>query len=249
MNAEEYERMYRLEDAYWWFVGRHHLIETFLRSTYGDRSDLTVLDIGCGTGAMSMRLARWGSVVSADFSPLALGFCRRRGLDCLSAGDAARLPFRDASFDVVVALDLVEHLTDDRAALCEFRRVLKPGGRLVATVPAYRALWSAHDVALMHQRRYTAREFGAVCDRAGLAVRRLSYAMTFLLPVVWLVRWLTRGSRKPKASLVPVPVFVNRALIRLLTWENAAVLAMNLPAGVSVFCVAQNVLDEPPCHT
>src|SRR5438445_321287 len=72
MNIEEYERMYRLEDSYWWFVGRHQLVQTFMRAAYGARKDLTILDIGCGTGAMSIKLAPWGRVVSADFSPLAL---------------------------------------------------------------------------------------------------------------------------------------------------------------------------------
>src|SRR5579872_1235395 len=148
MNSEEYERMYCLEDSYWWFVGRHDLALTFLRSAYPGRNDLTILDIGCGTGAMSEKLAAYGAVVSADFSPLALAFSRRRHLDRLCAADAMRLPFRDGAFDVIVALDILEHVSDDAAALREFYRVLKPGGRVIATVPAYQSLWSAHDVAL-----------------------------------------------------------------------------------------------------
>src|SRR5213080_880241 len=106
MNAEEYERMYRLEDSYWWFVGRHDLVLTFLRNVYRDRNDLAILDIGCGTGAMSQKLGRFGSVVSADFSPLALEFCRRRGLNRLCSADAMRLPFQDNSFDTIVSLDI-----------------------------------------------------------------------------------------------------------------------------------------------
>src|SRR5438045_3591311 len=133
MKSEEYERMYRLEDSYWWFVGRHHLVLGFLQAKYGDRKDLTILDIGCGTGAMSKKLARWGAVVSADFNPLALSYSRRRDLNRLCVSDAMRLPFRDGAFDVVVALDILEHLPDDEAALREFYRVLKPGGRVIAT--------------------------------------------------------------------------------------------------------------------
>src|SRR5687767_6622160 len=158
MHAEEYERMYRLEDSYWWFVGRHDLVLGFVRETYGQRSDLTILDIGCGTGAMSQKLSPWGAVVSADFSPLALSFSRRRNLNLLCASDAMRLPFRENSFDLVVAMDILEHVKDDSLALNEIYRVLKPGGRIIATVPAYAALWSSHDVALMHFRRYLARE-------------------------------------------------------------------------------------------
>src|SRR5215831_13564086 len=100
MNSEEYERMYRLEDSYWWFVGRHDLVLGFIDSIYQQKRDLTILDIGCGTGAMSEKMKGRGLVVSADFSPLALSFCERRSLNYQCASDAMRLPFRDASFDL-----------------------------------------------------------------------------------------------------------------------------------------------------
>jgi ubiquinone/menaquinone biosynthesis C-methylase UbiE len=240
MNAEEYERMYRLEDSYWWFVGRHHLAQTFLRARYGARSSLTILDIGCGTGAMSQKLAPWGTVVSADFSPLALSFSRRRGLSRLCAADAMRLPFHDASFDLVVALDILEHVPDDAAALREFRRVLKPGGRVLVTVPAYQSLWSGHDVALMHFRRYVVRQVKERFTAANLRIERLSYAMTLLFPVAWLVRRVfTRKNAEPKASLIPVPGFLNRLLYGVVAGENALVRRIRLPFGLTVFCMAE----------
>jgi ubiquinone/menaquinone biosynthesis C-methylase UbiE len=240
MNSEEYERMYRLEETYWWFVGRHHLVLTFLKQKYGDRRDLRILDIGCGTGEMSRKLSAFGNVVSADFSPLALDFSKRRGLTDLCAADAMKLPFRDCAFDVVVSLDILEHLPDDEAALQEFQRVLKPGGRVIATVPAYKSLWSGHDVALMHFRRYVSREVRERFTRARLKIEKLSYAMTFLYPVAWFVRKLG-GLRKsePKASLVSVPGFANRILVGLLASENAVIRKINLPFGLSVFCVAE----------
>src|SRR5215510_4036118 len=99
MNAEEYERMYRLEDSYWWFVGRHDLVLGFIDSIYKQRGDLTILDIGCGTGAMSQKMQDRGMVVSADFSPQALSYGKRRSLHYQCASDAMRLSFRDESFD------------------------------------------------------------------------------------------------------------------------------------------------------
>ena len=242
MKSEEYERMYRLEDTYWWFVGRHNLLLTFLQAHYPGRNDLTILDIGCGTGAMSAKLAARGTVVSADLSPVALSFCGRRGLGRQAAADAMRLPFRDRSFDLVVSLDILEHVPDDAAALGEFYRVLKPGGRVIATVPAYRSLWSAHDVALMHYRRYVAQEVRERFEAAGFRIDRLSYAMTLLYPIVWLVRRLTRRSAQPKVSLVRVPAFANRLLVALLVLENALVRRVRLPFGVTVFCLA----SRPP---
>lgn len=238
MNSEEYERMYRLEDTYWWFVGRHNLVLTLLESAYPHRNDLAILDVGCGTGAMSCKLASFGKVVSADFSLLALGLSRRRGLTRLVASDAVRLPFRDSCFDVVIAMDLLEHVEDDQAALCEIRRVLKPGGKLISTVPAYQSLWSGHDVALMHFRRYVASTLGQRVKVAHLRIERLSYAMTFLFPIVWLVRKLCPGRKNPKASLIPVPGFINRMLVRLLAGENRIIKYVDLPWGVTVLCVA-----------
>ena len=232
--------MFALEDSYWWFVGRHDLVLGFVREVYGERRDLRILDIGCGTGAMSRKLAPWGSVVSADFSPLALSYSRRRNLNLLCASDAMRLPFRDESFDLVVAMDILEHVSDDSAALSEIYRVLKPGGRIIATVPAYQSLWSGHDVALMHFRRYVAREVGERFAAAHLRTQKLSYAMTFLYPAVWLIRRLFwRRTKNPSASIVSVPGWVNSLLVRILSAENALVRRVRLPFGVSVFGMAQ----------
>jgi 2-polyprenyl-3-methyl-5-hydroxy-6-metoxy-1,4-benzoquinol methylase len=238
MQTEEYERMYRLEDSYWWFIGRHSLVTGFLQLAYPDRRDLTILDIGCGTGAMSAKLAEHGNVVSADFSQLALTFSRKRNLNRLCASDAIHLPFRSESFDVVVAMDILEHVEDDHAAIMEIQRVLKSGGRVISTVPAYRSLWSAHDVALMHHRRYTAAELRRLFESAALKIEKLTYAMTLLFPIVWLVRRLTRKSA-PKSSLMPVPGIANRILVGILNAENALLKRARMPFGVSVFCMAR----------
>jgi ubiquinone/menaquinone biosynthesis C-methylase UbiE len=241
MQSEEYDRMYQLEETYWWFVGRHHLVLTFLNRLYPGRKDLRILDVGCGTGAMSQKLEQFGDVVSADASPLALAYASKRGLNRLCESDACRLPFREKSFDLIVALDLLEHVKDDAAALAEFQRVLKPGGRVIITVPAYKGLWSGHDVALMHYRRYVAREVRERFEGAGLKVKRLSYAMTALYPVVWLFRKLERmkKSANPKAHLVQVTPGLNRMLVGLLAAENTLIGKTNLPYGVTVFCMAQ----------
>ncbi len=245
MNDPEYERMYRLEDTYWWFVGRHRLVEALVRARYGApgtlSSPLTILDIGCGTGAMSARLARWGRVVSADFSPLALQFSRRRGLNHLVGADALRLPFASDRFDALVSMDVLEHLSDDRKALCEFHRVLKPGGRVFATVPAYPHLWSEHDLALMHYRRYVRREMAERFSAAGFRLEKLSHTMMLLYPIVALQRRLNarQPPHDPPAAAMPIfPAPVNALLTGLLTAENALARRVNFPFGVTILCVA-----------
>jgi ubiquinone/menaquinone biosynthesis C-methylase UbiE len=247
MNLEEYERMYRFEDSYWWFVARRKLIASLLRDLNLPGS-IDILDIGCGTGAMLDELQNFGAVTGADFSPEALSFCRKRGERGSSdyrlvRADIRSLPFADASFDIVTAMDIVEHIDRDKDAMSEILRVLKPGGRLLATVPAYMELWSEHDDALHHHRRYTAASFRDLARRAGFAVDKLSYTVTALFPLIWLVRTLSRLKRKngesPKADVVPVPDSVNNLLLSLSNAESALVRRVSLPFGVTVVAVAR----------
>lgn len=246
MNAPEYERMFRLEDSYWWFVGRHRLVEKLLRTYYGAPArapgPLQILDIGCGTGAMSRRLQAWGTVISADFSALALRFSQRRGLRHLVCADALRLPFPSCAFDVLIAMDILEHLRDDAAALREFNRVLKPGGRLFATVPAYPHLWSEHDEALMHFRRYRRPELAQRLTANGLRIEKLSHTMTALYPIVALQRRLsarTPPRNPPQAAMPAVPALLNAALIGLLEAENILARRLDLPFGVTLLSIAR----------
>lgn len=246
MKHEEYERMYRFEDRYWWFVARRHLITSLLRAHYPRDGRLKILDIGCGTGAMLDELAHFGHVVGADYAPEALQFCVTRGVGAdLARADVRRLPFADSSFDVVTAMDIVEHIDDDKAASCEIFRVLKPGGRLLVTVPAFPSLWSEHDEALHHFRRYTAPHLKDLFQRAGLAVDKVSYTVTTLFPLIWVFRQVNnllpkrRGEGEKQANLINFAGPVNAALLALSQWETGLIHRQNLPFGVTVVCVAR----------
>ena len=246
MKHEEYERMYRFEDTYWWFVARRRLIASLIEGEYGRDGGLRILDIGCGTGAMLDELAPFGDVVGADFAPEALAFCRERGDHYpLTRADVRRLPFASDSFDVVTAMDIIEHIDDDKAAAGEINRVLKPGGRLFVTVPAFPSLWSEHDEALHHYRRYTAPHLKDVFQRVGLSVPKLSYTVTSLFPPIWAYRQISnrlprrRENGEKKADLVHFSQPINTALLALSDWESRLVQRTNLPFGVTVVCVAQ----------
>jgi len=193
-------------------------------------------------------LEPFGKVVGADFSKEALDFCRKRGARSnkeygLVRADIRSLPFADDSFDIVSAMDIIEHIDQDKVALTEISRVLKPRGRLLATVPAYMFLWSEHDVALQHHRRYTARSFRDVVQRAGLQMEHMSYTVTSLLPLIALIRRAERltndMSRPPQADLVPVPALINQALVALMGLETQIVRRGSLPFGVTVVAVAR----------
>lgn len=245
MNYEEYARMRQLEDEHWWFVARRRLVARALRRftppTPVDRP-IRLLDVGCGTGGTLDFLRPFGNPVGVDMEPEALRFCRERGYNDLVLADATALPFADHTFEAIVALDVLEHIPDDHAAAREIARTLTPGGLVFITVPAYRSLWSSHDVALQHQRRYISREIRSLLSGVGLEPLHLTYAMTTYFPLVWMIRQArTRLSPNapPRADVAPTPPALNWALRSWLDIEGSLTLRTHLPFGLTVFAIAR----------
>src|SRR5438477_3991017 len=125
MYEQEYEEMYKLEDFYWWFVGRRRLVCDILHEEAASGKPLKILDVGCGTGANALAFSKYGEVHGVDASEQAISFCERRGVGGVRQALVEELPFPDAFFDVITVLDVLEHTDDDLAALREVRRVAK----------------------------------------------------------------------------------------------------------------------------
>lgn len=241
MHAPEYERMYKIEDRDWWFVSRRELVISHLVRNIRVKNPV-ILDIGCGTGATARMLKEHGEVVGLDFSQLALNACESRGITNLIHGSATSIPLADNSVDVIVATDILEHLDGDELALAEFRRILKPGGLAIISVPAYEFLWSDHDEALMHKRRYTSKQLSERIGKAGLRRRYQGYALSFLFPLA-LMRLLKKKSKDknevPEAQHVDLPAWINQCLIRFQRIENRVFHWGSLPWGLSVISVVE----------
>src|SRR4051812_15847534 len=187
MQQHTYAIMRTVEDTHWWFAGRRRIISFFLNdivSKLGVKNP-RILDVGCGTGANLELLNRYGDAEGVDISDDALEFCRERGLKRVHRGPAEQLPFADCQFDIVTALDVVEHLDDDVAGLREMYRVLRPGGRALLFVPAFMFLWGVQDDISHHRRRYSGQQIKSSVRAAGFEIERFTFAnITFFLPIL-----------------------------------------------------------------
>lgn len=245
MNNEEIKTLNELEKYYWWHVGRSKILETFLENMSLPK-EAKILDVGCGTGETTRFLTNFGEVWGVDISRKALEFCRRQGLENLRQGGACELPFDSRSFNLVAMLDVVEHVEDDSTALKEAYRVLAKGGWLLITVPALKYLWSDHDEALDHKRRYSKRELEVRIENAGFRIERLSYAITFLALPIIVYRSLQKifvQSSYPKTSYVILPSWLNTFFVFLLKIEAKLLKYVDLPFGVSLVCLARKRVD------
>jgi SAM-dependent methyltransferase len=243
MNSSVIKAEKEIGETYWWFVGRRAILDAVLRC-FAKRCRKAV-DVGCGSGSNLKVLSRHADWVAGfDRSGAALELAATHGLPAARA-DAQSTPLATCSVDLVSALDVLEHLDDDLLALAEFHRVLRPDGYLLISVPAYRFLWSEHDEALMHRRRYVASELHAKLNRSGFRVLKRSYAVFFTFFPIVLYR-LFRGlipkdPMAPKASHVVLPGFVNHWLIALLRLEAWLLGTINLPVGTSIVVLAQRL--------
>jgi SAM-dependent methyltransferase len=244
MNLEEYARMFEAEEAQWWYAGMRAISFALLEAASPERgAPRRILDAGCGTGNNLEHLASRGSAVGIDLSDEALRFCRTRGVAVARAG-LLSLPFPDGCFDWVTSLDVLYHrwVSDDRAAVAELARVMRPGGLLLVRVPALRMLWGAHDEAVHSRHRYTRREVASLLEGAGLRVERATYANTLLLPLLAARRGLDHltGRRGSDVGFLPAPL--ERAFRSALRLEALFLRRGSLPVGASVFALGRKPL-------
>jgi SAM-dependent methyltransferase len=237
----DYEHQTHLaEDRHWWYRGRRTVLEGVIGGL-ALPGGARILDAGCGSGRNMVELARHGAVTGVELSQTSVALARERGVGEVIAGSALEMPLADASFELAVCLDVIEHLQDDLAALRELRRVVAPGGSLLVTVPAYQWLWSGHDEINHHHRRYTRRSLQSVAERAGWSQLRTTYFNSLLLPVAILLRVLDRINTKTTESSLDLwvpPQPMNWLLERPLALEAALVArGGRIPAGLSLLAV------------
>ena len=249
MDFAEYERLKQFEERYWWHVGRRFILEELLkkylfkiRSLRHDSHKLQILDVGCGTGGSSLVLSRFGKLTGLDNSELALKLAVGANFSDLVLGEITNLPFKDDIFDCLSVLDVLEHISDreDSIAIKECWRVLKADGLIVIAVPVYQWLWSGHDEALGHKRRYTLGKLVCDLEAGGFEIVFKSYIVSFLAPLIFTYRLLERILRhKQQTSYVLFPKIIDDIFATSLRIEAFFIkIGIRFPFGVSAVVLA-----------
>lgn len=245
MENNTYNSIFQSEDSHWWFVGRRKYVNRLLAHFLPDNALLEMCEVGCGSGGNLSMLASYGIVDAMEMDELALDRARQRNVKRSRKYAQGWLPDNmklTGPYDAVVALDVIEHIEDDVQSLEVIGATLKSSGILVITVPAYQWMWSAHDEANHHKRRYSRPELKKRLEQAGFDVLYASYFNTLMFPVAVLVRIIQRILPRNRALIdefkMPAPA-VNRLLIWLFGLESKLSGRVKIPFGLSISIVAK----------
>lgn len=241
MDESVYHLHYEQEEKHWWFAARSIIVRRIIEKYGNLRPGDTILDIGCGTGAILKELSRTYKVIGIDMSPLAVEYSKKRGLSDVFEMAAEDFPKDKYNVRAALLLDVIEHIDDDLSVLKSARDIVGPEGRVIITVPAYMWMWSAHDVLHHHKRRYSARQLRDVLEKAGLEPIKFTYYNTLLFPIGAAKKLLDRGKSATIDSTkldMPSPA-MNTMLKAVFASERGLVPHLNLPFGISLMAVAR----------
>jgi SAM-dependent methyltransferase len=240
METYLYKEMFELERRHWWFAAKHRIVLAMLRRFLSaGNGRARVADVGCGCGRMLELLLRDYDATGIDASPVAVEFAKQRNVPVVQVALPDGLTLPDGAFDAVLMLDVLEHLEDDVTSAAAVGRLLRPGGILLLTVPAFQWLYGPHDVAHHHKRRYNRAQLADVLRRAGFRVRYISYYNTLLFPLALVPRLLGRAKPGQQVSTAPPAAPINAVMQTIFAGERHVLGRLSLPFGLSLIAVAE----------
>jgi SAM-dependent methyltransferase len=238
MDRAVYDRMRRVEQDHWWFAARREILARQI-AALDLPADARILEVGCGTGGNLSMLGRYGRVTGLEPDPASRAYAAERsGAPVIDGALPKGLP--EPGYDLVAALDVIEHVDADAEAVAAMGALLKPGGALLTTVPAHAWLWSRHDELHHHRRRYRLKDYRRLFQAAGLKVRKASYFNSLLFPAIAFARALKAlpGVEAPDDDALPPPA-LNGLLRRIFAAEGPLLKRTSLPLGVSILLIAE----------
>ncbi len=239
MERVVYDTMADLDQRHWWYRARRHVLAALIRRLARPPTNANILEIGCGTGHNLAMLSGFGKVDALELDEEVRSVAEQRlGRQVMSAPlpELAGVPERH--YDLIGAFDVIEHIDDDQAALRSVASRLKPGGKLILTVPAHQWMWSAHDIVNHHKRRYSKRGLRRLIEGSPLRLEAIGYFNSLLFPVAVAERLSSKIRGKDEADLSVPAAPLNAALERVFTAERHLVGRLPLPPGLSLFAVA-----------
>ncbi|MHA6718007.1 class I SAM-dependent methyltransferase [Sphingomonas sp. RS6] len=240
MDRIVYDRMAAHDSTHWWYRARREILSDYL-ARYGKvPAGACILEIGCGTGHNLPMLAQFGDVDAIEIDPAAAAIASERLGKPVGASPLPELTgVEPGSYDLIAVLDVVEHIDDDVAALKAMARALKPGGKILITVPAHQWMWSAHDVVNHHKRRYSKGTLVSALERAGLRWSRLRWFNSLLFPAAVAARIAGKLTGKDDSDDSPPPKLLNRAFEAIFGLERHLLGRVPMPPGLSIIVLAE----------
>jgi 2-polyprenyl-3-methyl-5-hydroxy-6-metoxy-1,4-benzoquinol methylase len=236
-----YRLFFQVQQKHWWFVTRKKIVLAAIDSYVDKNIKLKILDIGCGSGVMLTALEKLGQTFGMDMSDEAISFSKEIFNGKVEKGFLPdQLPYEPDFFNLITALDVIEHIDQDVESLQVIYSLLNSEGKAIITVPAYLFLWSKFDDLNEHKRRYTLTELRTKLIIAGFTIEKISYYNTLLFPIVFLVRLLNNILQRDGASDIDIPnSFLNYILEKVFSLEISILRWINLPFGVSILAVVR----------
>jgi len=238
MERIVYQQMAELDDRHWWYRARRRILAELIRREVHPAADARILEIGCGTGHNLAMLSGFGHVDGLELDDEAAALSEKRLGRVIIRSPLPELDGVSNDYDLIGAFDVIEHIDDDHAALAAIATRLKPGGKFMMTVPAHPWMWTAHDVANHHKRRYSKRSLRALVEGSPLRLDKIGYFNSLLFPLAIVERAASklRGKDDGNVSLPPRPL--NNLFEAVFASERYLVGRLPLPPGLSLFAVA-----------
>ncbi len=239
MERVLYEQMAELDEVHWWYVGRRKVLETLIERVVQPRPTARILEVGCGTGHNLKMLGRFGAAEGIEIDAEARAVAEKRLGRKIAMSPLPELPgIERGAYDLVAALDVVEHIDDDRATIEALASCLAPGGKLLMTVPAHQWMWSAHDELNHHKRRYSKRALAKLIHDSPLQLASIGYFNSLLFPLAVAARLASRAKVGGTGEESLPPKLVNYLFERTFAAERRLIGTVPLPPGLSLFAVA-----------